>query len=273
MKVKELLTEVIGPKIGSEAFTSAMQSENFLDVDLGEEAEKIKGHLGGLITVETALNSPDIIKTINDKNSVSLKNSIYSSLDEPVNALATTLGVNFDDGDKMHQKLEKLQKVDLGFKESDKIKRLTEENARINNEFKAFRNEAEENLKKQQSEFTQSKIKDAQINFLASNYQLADGFNSPEAKEIVFATVLKKASDKAIILDGLEVRNKENPELKLMDNNNPVDFKKLIDPFMQEYLKKSPSPSPKPNTPNVPAAQTGNMFTRSFAAKKANMMS
>ncbi len=255
MKFKEILSEVLGPKVGSEKFNEAINSDNPLDYQFEEEeANAIKTKIGGFLTLEAAKSHPEVIETVKNNHAGSVKRSVYSNLDNKVGEIAQSHGVTFEPGANMEAKLEALKQAKAP--SDDQVKGITKKYSDLQNEFAAFKQNATQKEEELKNSFAKKESLMLQENFINQNYTFAEHYQDPVVKRGILNAIINNIESGATVnlKDGdFSVTQKDNPELPIFDqNNNQVSYKSLIDSQISKYLKKSEGNKPPGAPPQSP---------------------
>lgn len=242
------IAKIMSGQINSNEFAAALGASEPLSVEIStEEFEKIKTQLGGMMTLESAVNNVKVAEAIKPKVKMEiegdmrkeLKKSIYDSIEEKVAGIGTKLGVELS-GKKIDDQLELI----VGAKVPDPITPDNKEYEKLQKQFSDFKDSTELEKTEASKKFTDFKINSTLRNKISS-IPLSKAYQEDLIKESLYDRVIAEVRTKAIIelKDNGQIKllNPEKKEMELFgDNNKKVGIDELINPLMQPYLQATP---------------------------------
>lgn len=240
-----------------EGFISA---ENLNEVEISEEGqEKIKGALENLMTVDGAKNNADLKKYFKEQLYPSITGEVLGNTDTELGKLVKQIFP--DDYDKFKEMEMTKDKVKWlvnnipnalksDDKSKEKIQTLQSELEKVNSELAQTNEQKEKEIESLKSEFYNTQIKGEFNRYLLSK-EWAEPYSKDGVKKALINEVYNEVNGEAVLRyedDGkIGVYQKDNPELKYTRKGKPVEFNDLVDPKVDDYLKKSgEKPTEKP---------------------------
>lgn len=242
------VAKLVSGQIHSNEFSAALSASEPLSVEISdEEFEKISNQAKGLMTMDSAINNPEVAKAIkpmviNDIGSEmrsEAKKSIYGTIESKFQNLGSKLGVPLE-GKTLDEQIEAISAA----KVKQDPSKTNEEYAKLQNDFASFKELAEKEKQNLIKEHKDSQINSKLLGHM-STVPLAKAYQDPVIKNSLMDGVLKEVRSKAVLkLDDstgeIKLYNKDNPEMELFAENKKVGVKDLIDPLMQPYIQASP---------------------------------
>jgi hypothetical protein len=258
MKALELLRS-ISKNIGSADLDGALSASDIREVDIpDEEAQKIQKKFSTLISADDAVNNPSVYKAFVEKEINSTDSQLHSRIKKDVmekkeRAWRDKYGDILGEAERLDDMADILfsQGKDKNVKQiSEAYEKAKKEAADMASAFENFKKESEANQRAMREDF-------ALDSYLNSKYQLADAYQDDMVKSGILngikATVKKQARIALGDNNQIELRDKENPEMKFYIENKAAGLGDLVGPMIGKYVKKNDKPtSSTPNLPDTP---------------------
>lgn len=262
MKLKDFILKINKGVIDSNELEALAGSDTIskLDVEVtDEEAEKIIGKLGGMLTLEDAQEHPEVVNAVKQKYYPQHKKTAlqeFESLQQ--NAVKDLLG---DEGfeaikgieyakerqEKINELIKaKIEKLSEGGKKSgnsDEVKELVDKYNQLETDFNSYKEEAQNKLTEQEQGFKTALTKRA-FTQKAISKPWADNYDDRVKRAIikeVFDEVSSEAALKLNDKDEVDLLDKESQELAYRPKGatKAMNLDEVLDQKLNAYYKKN----------------------------------
>jgi hypothetical protein len=264
-KLIDVLKTVAG-KVNSNELSAALSASEPWNVEIDQsEFEKTANQIKGMLTLDSAVNNPDVAKQLKDKLKTEweserggeLKSSIYGTVEEKLGKLSEKLGVDLS-GKRLDEQIQTIGEAKF------KSTGSNEELKKLQEQLRGAK-ERETTLEKEYNKkFTDFKI-DTSLRNKLNSLPLAQPYQEAMVKDGIFdkviSTVKNKANLKLSENGDFELFQKDNPEMELYgENNKKLGIDDIINPLVQPFIKtKADDTESKRKAPTeIPAGEGAN---------------
>lgn len=249
------LLKTVGNQIDNAELNEAIKNNNF-DNALSEEGlASAKEQVGKLLTLESAVNNPEVIEKINKDSYPKHMKTALTKVETQLKPVMEMLGVDLNGAEFVSDKIGDLeQKISEAIASGDKkevIEKLNEELRQAREVPNNLQAEFEQKLKEQEDAFRTEKLRDKFI-LKANEFQWAEAYADKDLKRALLKEKWEKINAKAHLTlseDGdIRLMQKDMPDKELYDGNKVMTFQSLLEPELAPYLKKSNPPSAETTT-------------------------
>lgn len=249
------LLKTVGNQIDNAELNEAIKNNNF-DNALSEEGlASAKEQVGKLLTLESAVNNPEVIEKINKDSYPKHMKTALTKVETQLKPVMEMLGVDLNGAEFVSDKIGDLeQKISEAIASGDKkevIEKLNEELRQAREVPNNLQAEFEQKLKEQEDAFRTEKLRDKFI-LKANEFQWAEAYADKDLKRALLKEKWEKINAKAHLTlseDGdIRLMQKDMPDKELYDGNKVMTFQSLLEPELAPYLKKSNPPATETTT-------------------------
>lgn len=249
------LLKTVGNQIDNAELNEAIKNNNF-DNALSEEGlASAKEQVGKLLTLESAVNNPEVIEKINKDSYPKHMKTALTKVETQLKPVMEMLGVDLNGAEFVSDKIGDLeQKISEAIASGDKkevIEKLNEELRQAREVPNNLQAEFEQKLKEQEDAFRTEKLRDKFI-LKANEFQWAEAYADKDLKRALLKEKWEKINAKAHLTlseDGdIRLMQKDMPDKELYDGNKIMTFQSLLEPELAPYLKKSNPPATETTT-------------------------
>ena len=238
------VAKLLSGQINSNELSASVGASDPLSVQISdEEFEKIQDQVKGLMTMDSAINSPEVAKAIKPKLINDLgselrgeaKKSIYETIEGKFTELGNDLGLDLS-GKKLDEQLGMIKAA----KTKEGSSKTAQDYEKLNQDFLKFKEQAEQEKENLIKEHKNSQI-NAKLMAKMSSVPLAKAYQDPVIKNSLMEGVLKQVRSKAHLdLDEtgeIKLFNPDNKDMELFVENKKIGVDDLVNPLMQPYIQ------------------------------------
>ena len=263
-KVLDIL-KVLNSQINSSELNAALQATEPFAVEIDDEKFKdIESQTKSLMTIDKALNSPEVIDKLKPTVETELKKKFKSdslyAVEKQLEEFGSKIGIDLSKDKKYEEQLRILNDNAEGLKgEKVDTTKFTSEIKGLHDQLKEKDTLIEETKTNFQKEMDAFKVESTLRNKL-STYTLQDAYQKDKVRDGLMNSIIGEIKNEATLKLGqngnLEVFQKDNPEMKLFgDNNKEIGIGDLLDSKIKDYIKVSDG-GPKPGPEVTPSPGT-----------------
>lgn len=246
-KWKPLLI-ALSNQIASDELSKAVKEDKF-DGEFAPSEEGLADAIKQskeLLTVDAAVNNPEIIDRVKkDVYPVHMK-TILSKFEDKLKPIYDKTGIDYSDAEFLSDKIGDLETaLETALTKGDSkdvIDSLKNDLRTAHEQLEAAAAKSEEEIQAVREEYKQKELYNAYVRN-ATSKQWASHFTDPDLQD----AVLRKKWDKLTATAHLElddtgnikVMQKDMPEKELYNGNKVVTFQSLLEPELESYWKKS----------------------------------
>jgi len=259
------VAKLLSGQINSNELSASVGASDPLSVQISdEEFEKIQNQVKGLMTMDSAINSPEVAKAIKPKLINDLgselrgeaKKSIYETIEGKFTELGNDLGLDLS-GKKLDEQLGMIKAA----KTKEGSSKTAQDYEKLNQDFLKFKEQAEQEKENLIKEHKNSQI-NAKLMAKMSSVPLAKAYQDPVIKNSLMEGVLKQVRSKAHLdLDEtgeIKLFNPDNKDMELFVENKKIGVDDLVNPLMQPYIQATPSKDRDPSSKKTIEVNNGN---------------
>lgn len=243
------LLKTVGNQIDNTELNEAIKNNNFDNALSEESLASAKEQVGKLLTLESAINNPEVIEKINKDSYPKHMKTALTKVETQLKPVMEMLGVDLNGAEFVSDKIGDLeQKISEAIASGDKkevIEKLNEELRQAREVPNNLQAEFEQKLKEQEDTFRTEKLRDKFI-LKANEFQWAEAYADKDLKRALLKEKWDKINAKAHLTlseDGdIRLMQKDMPDKELYDGNKIMTFQSLLEPELAPYLRKSNPP-------------------------------
>ena len=267
------LLKTVGNQIDHAELNAAIKADNFEgEYALSEDGlTSAKEQVGKLLTLESAINNPTVIESINKEYYPQHVKTAYKKFDSTLLPLLNKLGIDHTKYEFISESIadieEALEKAKEGGGSDNKdlIDSLKADLLKANESLQGKDEEFNIKMNEKDASYELEKLKD-QFFLKANEFTWADAYADKDLKRALLNQKWDKINANAHLkLDDGEiiVRQKDMPDKEIYDDGNKIiTFQSMLEPELEPYLKKS-------NPDKVRTEQTKEKPVKELSAQEA----
>ena len=263
--IKKLLG-YLNSVVNSNELSAALAASDLSAVEWTDEGlDEIKGQVGKLMTPEAASANAAVLENLRgnrsfidsilEKEKGQIQSGILESIkNDHLAPIATKLGVNIADTDKLADVAAKIKEVDIQAvdpKQVELINQLKADREKLSNELKEIGEKHQNELQEKDRMFARRELMDT-IKAKCNEYKWLDVLDADVRNSIIESKVAEVESRAIMKLEEGEVKfyQKDLPDNELYENGkDKATFDSMFTPKFEPYIQKSNGqPEPKPDS-------------------------
>lgn len=243
----KIILESLNNQIDSNELTAALKADNFEgEYALSEDGiSSIIDQTKGLLSVQSAINNPDIIEKVSKDLYPKHMKSALSKVEESLKPILDKLGVDYSKYEFISDAIKDIEPrlSTLGGEGDNKdlINSLNEDLRQSKEALTKAEENFQEELRKRDENILQEKLLQ-EFKSKATERPWAEAYSIPDVKDAILSKIWGKITAKAHLKhtdDGVIPMQKEFPDKELYDGNKVLTFQSLLEPELEPFLKKS----------------------------------